>query len=224
ANVVPIWDLLGRTGHAADVDGILAVDAKLRVFGADKDSVDIAAVHQALNAHPIAQDILPLLADNDRKRPRVIRRTLPLTEDLANALGAKATAPLVLVVVEPMFDDFGDVFAALIAHRALRPSETILSEFSRLEGAGLMVLEGDRPISSAGIADPSVTMGSAEESTLLRTSDAAYWSRCTGLFDTWRMCALTPVNELHVLRDELVRVGEMEGRSLTTWLIIVAAV
>jgi methyl-accepting chemotaxis protein len=223
ANVVPIWDLLGRTGKAIDVDGILVVDAKLRVFGADKDSVDIAGVYQALLAHPIAQDILPLLADNDRKHPRVIRRTLPLTAELAKALGAEGTAPLALLVVEPMFDDFGDVFAALIAHRALRPTEAILSEFSRLEGAGLMVLDGDRPISSAGIADPSVTMGSAEESTLLRTSDAAYWSRCTGVFEVWRMCALTPVNELHVLRDELVRVGEMEGRSLTTWLIVVAA-
>ena len=223
ANVVPIWDLLGRTGRAADVDGILVVDAKLRVFGADKDSVDIAAAYQALHTHPLAQEILPLLADNDRKHPRVIRRTFPLTQDLANALGAKATAPLALVVVEPMFDDFGDVFAALIAHRALRPSETILSEFSRLEGAGLMVLEGDRPISSAGIANPAVTVSPLEGSALLRTSDAAYWSRCTGLFDTWRMCALTPVNELHVLRDELVRVGEVEGRSLTTWLIIVAA-
>jgi methyl-accepting chemotaxis protein len=223
ANVVPIWDLLGRAGQAADVDGILVVDAKLRVFGADKDSVDIAAAYQALHTHPLAQEILPLLTDNDRKHPHVIRRTLPLTQDLANALGAKATAPLALVVVEPMFDDFGDVFAALIAHRALRPNETILSEFSRLEGAGLMVLEGDQPISSAGIANPAVTVMPIEESALLRTSDAGYWSRCAPLFEAWRMCALTPVNELHVLRDELVRVGEMEGRSLTTWLIIVAA-
>src|SRR5262249_25495445 len=152
-----------------------------------------------------------------------IRRTLTLTQDLANAVGAKATAPLALVVVEPMFDDFGDVFAALIAHRALRPNETILTEFSRLEGAGLTVLEGDRPISWAGIANPAVTIGAGEESSLMRTSDAAYWSRCTGVFEIWRMCALTPVNELHVLRNELVRVGEMEGRSLTNWLIIVAA-
>jgi methyl-accepting chemotaxis protein len=223
ANVVPIWDLLGRTGQAADVDGILVVDAKLRVFGADRDSVDVAAANHALQAHPIAQDILPLLADNDRKHPHVIRRTLQLTEGLATALGAKETAPLAVFVVEPMFDDFGDVFAALIAYRALRPTETILAEFSRLEGAGLMVLDGDRPISSAGIANPAVTMTAVEESTLLRTSDASYWSRCTGVFERWRMCALTPVNELHVLRDELVRVGEMEGRSLATWLIVVAA-
>jgi methyl-accepting chemotaxis protein len=224
ANVVPIWDLLGRTGRAADVDGILVVDAKLRVLGADKDSVDIAAAYQALRAHPLVQEMLPLLADNDRKHPRVIRRTLPLTADLAKALGAKETAPLALVIVEPMFDDFGDVFAALVAHRALRPTEAILSEFSRLEGAGLMVLDDGRPVSSAGIANPDVTMGPVEGSSLLRTSDAAYWSRCTAVFETWHMCALTPVNELHVLRDQLVRVGEMEGRSLTKWLMIVMAV
>jgi len=223
ANVVPIWDFLGRTGRAADVDGILVVDTKLRVLGADKDSVDIAAAYQALRAHPLAQEMLPLLADNDRKHPRVIRRTLPLTADLAKALGAKETAPLALVIVEPMFDDFGDVFAALVAHRALRPTEAILSEFSRLEGAGLTVLDDGRPVSSAGIANPEVTMGPVEGSSLLRTSDAAYWSRCTPVFETWHMCALTPVNELHVLRNELVRVGEMEGRSLTKWLIIVAA-
>jgi methyl-accepting chemotaxis protein len=223
ANVVPIWDLLGRTGRAAEVDGILVVDAKLRVLGADKDTVDIAAAYQALRAHPLAQEMLPLLADNDRKHPRVIRRTLPLTADLAKALGAKETAPLALVIVEPMFDDFGDVFAALVAYRALRPTEGILSEFSRLEGAGLMVLDDGHPISSAGIVNPAVTMGPVEGSSLLRTSDAAYWSRCTPVFETWHMCALTPLNELHVLRNELVRVGEMEGRSLTTWLIIVAA-
>jgi methyl-accepting chemotaxis protein len=223
ANVVPIWDLLGRTGQAADIDGILVVDPKLRVFGADRDSVDIAATYQALRVHPIAQEILPLLADNDRKHPHVIRRTVPLTADLAKALGAKETAPLALVIVEPMFDDFGDVFAALIAHRALRPTEAILAEFSRLEGAGLMVLEDARPISAAGIANPAVTMAAVDGSTLLRTSDAAYWSRCTGVFESWRICALTPVNELHVLRDELVRVGEMEGSSLATWLIVVAA-
>src|SRR5262249_7239962 len=123
----------------------------------------------------------------------------------------------------PMFDDFGDVFAALIAHRALRPQETILTQFSRLEGAGLMVLDGDRPISSAGIANSAVTMTEVAGSSLLRTSDAAYWSRCADMFESWRMCALTPVNELHVLRDELVRVGESEGRSLATWLLGVAA-
>jgi methyl-accepting chemotaxis protein len=223
-NVVPIWDLLGRTGRAADIDGIIVVDPKLRVLGADKDSVDIAATYQALRASPLAQEILPILADNDRSRPHVIRRPMQMTADIAKAVGATGKAPLALIIVEPMFDDFGDVFAALIAHRALRPEERILTEFSRLEGAGLMVFDDERPVSSAGVAHPAASVNEVVGSSLLRTSDDAYWSRCTELFDSWRMCALTPVNELHVLRDELVRVGESEGRSLATWLIVVAAV
>src|SRR6185503_834669 len=128
------------------------------------------------------------------------------------------------VLVEPIFDDFGDVFAALIAHRAIRANEPILAEFSRLEGAGLLLLAGDRPISSAGIADPAVTVAPVEGSALLRTSDGGYWSRCAVTLGEWQICALTPVAELHALRDEMVRIGAIEGRSLATWLLIVAVV
>uniref|UniRef100_UPI0013DCD7BE cell wall metabolism sensor histidine kinase WalK n=1 Tax=Serratia marcescens TaxID=615 RepID=UPI0013DCD7BE len=38
----------------------------------------------------------------------------------------------------------------------------------------------------------------------------------------WRTCALAPVGELHALRNELIRVGEAEGRSLAVWLIAAA--
>jgi hypothetical protein len=60
-------------------------------------------------------------------------------------------APLAFVVAEPIFDDFGDVFAALVAHRSLRSREPTLEEFSQLEGAGLAVLAGEQSISVAGI-------------------------------------------------------------------------
>jgi hypothetical protein len=137
ANDVAISELLRRAATTADLDGILVIDAKLRVFGADRADVDLAATNRALGEHPLAKDILPILADNDRRRPSILRRTMALTENVAAAIGAKETAPLAVVIVEPIFDDFGDVFAALIAYRALRPQEETLTEFSTLEGAGL---------------------------------------------------------------------------------------
>jgi methyl-accepting chemotaxis protein len=222
-NGITMSELLGPAAQSADLDGILVVDAKLRVIGADTETIELLATSQTLAAHPIARELQPLFAENSRKHPRTYEQATELTARLAAAVGVKTTAPLAAVAVAPIFDDFGDVFAALIAHRALRPHEAALEEFSQLEGAGLLVLAKDQPISSAGIDNSAVTVTEVEGSSLLRTSDAAYWSRCTGAFATWRICALTPVNELHVLRDELVRVGEMEGRSLTTWLIIVAA-
>lgn len=223
ANVVAISELLGRAAQAADIDGILVVDTKLRVFGAHSDKVDIVAANRALQDNPLAQDVLTILADNDRKRPRVLRRAVELGEVTASALAARGTARLAFVVVEPIFDDFGDVFAALIAHRSLRAREETLEEFSKLEGAGLAVLTGEESISVAGIPGDAVSITTASNSSLLRSKDGRYWSRCDEMLQQWRICALAPVGELHTLRNELIRIGEMEGRSLAVWLIAAAA-
>jgi methyl-accepting chemotaxis protein len=221
ANVVAISELLGRAAEAADIDGIIVVDSKLRVFGAASDKVDIVVANRELQESPIARDIMAVLADNDRKRPRTLRRAVALNEDLAQALGAHGTAPMTFVLAEPIFDDFGDVFAGLIAHRTLRAREPVLEEFSRLEGAGILIVSGQDPISVSGIPAPtSVTKGA--NSSLLGTKDGQYWSRCESLYGDWRACALAPVGELHALRNELIRIGEAEGRSLAVWLIVAA--
>jgi methyl-accepting chemotaxis protein len=222
ANVVAIYELLGRAAQAADIDGIVVVDTKLRVFGAASDKVDIVAANRAIQDSALAPEILSILGENDRRRPRVMRRTLALTETAAQALGAASAAPLAFVVAEPIFDDFGDVFAALVAHRTLRPREAVLEEFSRLEGAGVLVLAGENSISVSGIAEASASVGEVANSSLLRTGDGRYWSRCDGVFEQWRVCALAPVGELHAMRNELIRIGEMEGRSLAVWLIAAA--
>ena len=169
-----------------------------------------------------AQDIRAIVSDNDRKRPRVVRRTLALDEDGAAGLGARGKSPLTFVVAEPIFDDFGDVFAALVAHRSLRPREAVLEEFSRLEGAGLAVMNNGASISIAGFEGHAVEIPAAPDASLLRSTDGRFWSRCEPIFQQWRICALAPVGELHALRNELVRIGEMEGRSLALWLIVAA--
>ena len=224
ANVVPIYELLGRAAQAAAIDGILVVDTKLRVFGAHSDKVDLVAANRALQQSPLAQEVQAILTDNDRRRPRVLRRVIELDQHAALALGASGGAPLTFVVAEPIFDDFGDVFAALIAHRSLRSREPTLEEFSQLEGAGLAVLAGEVSISVAGIPANSVQVSPTPDSSLLRSNDGQFWSRCEPVFEQWRLCALAPVGELHALRNELVRVGEAEGRSLALWLIVAAIV
>src|SRR5437763_3368768 len=219
ANVVAISELLGRAAHAADIDGIVVVDTRLQVFGAHSDKIDIVAANRALQESPLAADIQAIVADNDRKKPRFVRRAVALDEEGAVALGARDKSPLTFVVAEPIFDDFGDVFAALVAHRSLRPREAALDEFSGLEGAGLAVMGDQGAMSSAGYEGQAGEISSSPDSTLLRSADGRFWSRCEPIFAQWRICALAPVAELITMHNVLVRICEQEGRTLDLVLL-----
>src|SRR5580704_8026680 len=48
SNDVAISQILGRAAEAADIDGIIVVDNKLRVFGAASDKVNIVAANREL--------------------------------------------------------------------------------------------------------------------------------------------------------------------------------
>jgi methyl-accepting chemotaxis protein len=222
-NIVAMSETLGRSVSALDIDGVIVIDPKLRVLGAHSGDVDLLAANAALNLLPIAGDILPLLQNNDRKAPRNLRRVVTFDERTAPAFGSRQRAAMVFVTVDPLFDDFGDVSAALVTHRVLRPLEATLAEFSRLEGAGLAVQYQGRTISIAGTDNANTTIEAVAGTDLLRTGDGRFWSRCVPMFDDYRICALAPVGELHALRDEMVRVGQREGKSLTSWLLLAAA-
>jgi hypothetical protein len=83
-------------------------------------------------------------------------------------------------------------------------------------------LSNEGSISVAGFEGNGVAISAAPDSSLLLSTDGRFWSRCDPVFQQWRICALAPVGELHALRNELVRIGEMEGRSLALWLIVAA--
>ncbi|HEY8566854.1 MAG TPA: HAMP domain-containing protein [Beijerinckiaceae bacterium] len=220
ANVVEINEVLGRAARQADLDAVLVVDAKLRVFGADRGEVDLVSTNHALRESDLARLIRPLLEENDRRRPRTLRLALAVDASLAGAL-AGPPAALAFVMVEPVFDDFGDVFGALIGVRRLKVVEETLLEFTQLEGDGVLVLRDGRVVSEAGPADMGIGL---EQGTrhLKRTTDGRFWSRCVDYRDQWQVCGLVQLSELNALTDELVRVGAMEGRSLAAWMVLAA--
>lgn len=221
-NVVDMTELLGRAAQINDIDGFIVVDSKLRVVGSSDSNLGLVVTNQALHVHPISKRIAQILADNDRKNLAIVGEPVRLDRSFADAVRAHGTADLAFIGVHPLFDDFGDVFAALIAHRSLRDREPVLEDFSRLDGAGVLVLFGGKPISAAGISNAAVTLDPVSGTDLMLTSDRAFWSRCAPTFDQWQTCALAPIAELHALRDELVRIGETEGRSLARWLLLIA--
>jgi len=225
-NVVAITETLRRGKASTDLDGVIIVDPKLNVLGAEFGNIDLLVADAALKQTMLGPEVTTIVEDNDPLQPRGFMRVMKLNPTLATALGEKETESMVLVAVQPVFDDFGDVFAAVVGHRLLRRDEPAIVEFAKIERVELLVLDGSTAI-SASIEGPeaeTMTIGPADGEELATTSDGKYLARCVGLFVRWRMCALAPVSELQSLRGELVRISEREGQALGIWLVIMSVI
>jgi methyl-accepting chemotaxis protein len=223
-NVVDISVVLGHAARNAGLDRILVVDPQLRVIGADEGVVELVLANGALrDAEAFAREVKPLLEENDRRHPQGLRLATALDQRTGDAL-VLAPAPLGFLFMEPIFDDFGDVLAALIAVRTVKQVEDALVEFAQLEGDGVLVMSGAEVISSAGAEGGPTGLRAIEGRSLASTNDGRYWARCVPYRDQWQVCGLARTQELTALRDEMARIGEHEGKSLAAWLVVAASV
>lgn len=223
-NVVAMTEMLRRGKASTDLDGVIVVDGGINVLGAEYGNIDLLVSDAALKQTMLKAEIEAIVAENDPLQPRGFMRVMKMDRVLAAALGDSRIDAMVLVAIQPVFDDFGDVFAAVIGHRVLRPNEPAITEFSRIERAALLVLDGPRVISGTvgGDSGDTLAIGPADGPDLVLTSDGNHLARCVSLFVRWRMCALAPVAELQTLRGELVRISQREGEALALWLVIMS--
>ena len=220
-NTVAISEILRPALASSDVDGVIVVDAKLRVLGAHDLDVDILKANRTLPHSAIHAPIRDVVAANDRENRRGYRLKTRLDPLIGAAIGANVEGVLVDVMIEPVFDDFGDVVAVLIGHRLLKADEPILAEFFALTARSVAVLSNGGWVSGAGVRPPAATLLG------LRTADPAagdpqYVSRCVELWSDALMCALASASELRQLTNQLVEIGGSQTRSLTIWLLLLA--
>ena len=242
SNVVAITEVLDRAVRTSNLDGILVVDTKMRVIGANTYATDLLVAHEFLPKTGIPDTVRAILTNNDRFgrfdhktgedsdenadkiRYRDARLVVALDETLAKAIGAQKTAALAVIHVEPIFDDFGDVAAALIAHRILRANETTLVDFANVQDASIVVLSGTKYISWAGLDEPLPDFAIADGEPEFTKGQEAYLSHCSTFYTDWRICSLASFSELERLQDSMVAISQREGGLLAKWLFFVATI
>ena len=224
-NVVAITETVRRGKASTDLDGVVVIDPELNVLGAEFGNIDLLVADSALKQAGLGPVITSLVEKNNPLQPRGISKVVRLEKTMATALGEDVTGGLTLLSLQPIFDDFGDVFAVVIGHRKLRRDEQAIKEFAKVERVELLVLDGQTVVSSSlENAPDTMTINPVKDDELSLTEDGNYIVRCVGLFVRWRMCALAPRAELDSLRGELVLISEREGQALGIWLVIAAVV
>ncbi len=220
-NVVAISELVGKLSRDVGFDNALVVDPELRVFGAAREDTDILGANEYLRRHAIAREIKADILQAGDSQHALLHSVVRIDDDLMHAIGATATTPMALLVALPVYDDFGEIVAILVAHRAVREREFALEELAKISG-GVLIVSDEKVISTAGVAS-SVGAPQGVSGRLTSTSDGGYWSRCTD-FKTAKICAVAPQSELADLRAGMVRVGETESRALSRWLMLVSVI
>ena len=240
SNVVAITEVLDHAVRTSNLDGVLVVDTKMRVVGANTYATDLLVANDALPKTAIPDAVRAILTDNDRAgrysneaaeenvedagrfQYRDARMVVALDETLAKAIGARSSVPFAVVYIEPVYDDFGDVAAALIAHRILRNDETTLIDFANVQDASIVVLSDTDYVSLAGLEETLPDMTIRDGKPEFTKDEETYLSSCSPLFSDWRICSLAPPSELQILQDSMVAIGQREGGSLAKWLFFVA--
>lgn len=222
SNVVAISELVGPAAEAAEIDAIVAVDTKMRVIGAHHGDLDLLAINRALQNSDLVRSLGPILADNDPRRPRGYNSIVLLDQPIFAATNVDVSTRLGEIIAYPFFDDFGDVTGVLIGLRALKSHEPALVEFTALTGAGVLVtVEGDTVI-SIGANGARMSDNVRDDTPLRRTTGGAHWARCVDYVGLAQVCAVAPISELSVMRDELMRIGLSEARTLLAALLVIA--
>jgi diguanylate cyclase (GGDEF)-like protein len=222
-NTVAISEILKPALAASDVDGVIVVDAKLGVLGAHDLGVDILEANKNLPQTALSGAVADVIASNDRANRRGFRLKTHLDPVLGAAIGTQSSGSLAEVMIEPVFDDFGDVVAVLIGHRLLKAEEPVLQEFFAMTGRSIAVLSNGGWVAGAGIRPSAAALLGLRTDASAEADEPRDVFRCVELWSDAVTCALASVSELRQLTNQLVEIGHSQARALTFWLLVLAA-
>lgn len=217
-NTVAISETLDPAGRAANIDVIIALDPKFRVIGATS-KLELVKLDAALQASPLLPAFKATLANNERDKPNPLLTLMQLDAQTILDFRLEGSPVLGIAMVEPIFDDFGDIVGGVLGIRPVRKTEPVLADFTNITNSGIVVLSGEQVVSFAGLAPEAISLRTMPSYALQQSEDGQFVANCNQTDLGVNVCALKPKSLVYELRDEVVRIGESHAATLTQWLV-----
>ncbi|MEL6745647.1 MAG: hypothetical protein AAFO68_09310, partial [Pseudomonadota bacterium] len=149
-NIVAIDLVLSREARRGAFDGIVAFDNRLNALGSQKPGLALLSANSALRLSPQSAQAFKLLAQDDPANPQSVHEFLYRDQTALAPYGIEGSG-LTIVQLQPIFGDFGDVVAILMAHRIVRADDEVLSSLSRKEKLGIRIQEDGQDVFVTGL-------------------------------------------------------------------------
>ncbi len=222
SNITEIKRELNIAVAEADLTGLMIFDHKMRYIEGFMENSNTLAWATNFSQKPIFSELSHVLYDNNRSDPRIFGRIVPGDADLLAALGSKAEPSLVSVMAYPVFDDFGDVFAVMVASRRLKAEEATLKGLNEIVPVAMAIVVGRRIVSSVGLDDKTIEIETDQAGTLRRSTRGNLYYRCTPAFAGAFFCAFAPEIDLTQQSDTLTKIGRDQTRAVSISVLMIA--
>ncbi|MGQ3283502.1 methyl-accepting chemotaxis protein [Bosea sp. (in: a-proteobacteria)] len=222
SNITEIKRELNIAVAEADLTGLMIFDQKMRYVEGFAENSDALAWATNLSKKPIFSELSGVLHDNNRSNPKTFGRIVQGDAALLAALGSKAEPSLVSVMAYPVFDDFGDVFAVMVASRRLKAEEATLKGLNEIVPVAMAIVVGRRIVSSVGLDDKTIEIETDQAGTLRRSTRGNLYYRCTPAFAGAFFCAFAPEIDLTQQSDTLTKIGRDQTRAVSISVLMIA--
>ena len=205
-NEVEIAEVLGKRALRAGFTGLVVIDHRLQVIASDRAGGDFLSASAGLDAHDLRETFSTVMDSNDRARPQAYRYAGGIDPALASILMVPPGG-YGFVVAWPVFDEFGDPVALLLAHRRLRLQEPLLEEFARTTRSVVALTHDGELVAQSG--GPRLDLPASQEGAagLVRDSSGGFAGRCREALASLRLCVLHAAEEIAQFRREIEAIG-----------------
>jgi diguanylate cyclase (GGDEF)-like protein len=221
-NDITIRELLATIAKTSEVQRLIAFDKDGVPIGVN-ETADLLAVNAEVLNSDLASNLHSVLKENSRSNPRGHQGTNVVSPGLLDALRLPPQLTIAYEVIEPVFDDFGDLVGALGGLRILSRTEHTLENFSTLSNAGVVIMHGSKVVSGAGPSASFSTMR-PDDNGLIRSDSGAHVARCADHDASLNICTFTDASIVTATRDQMFKIGAAETRSLMRQFLFVAAI
>lgn len=223
-NDVTIRELFGSVAKSYGFDRLIGFDDRGLVVGSDSRR-GVLEINSAVQETHLKKDVMKLLtADNTRSNPIGYVDMQEFEEAIHAALDLSGHSGVGHLVIEPVFDDFGDLIGALAAIRLLNDVEPTLENFTTLSNAGVVIALRGQVVSGAGPTNVAFSGSQYPANELIRSDDGGHVGRCVTYEKIFEVCTFTDASLATASRDQMFRIGADQSSSLMRQLLISAAI
>lgn len=223
-NIVAIDLLLQRAVENSPINGIIAFDAGLNALGSHKPGLVLGRVNEVFSKSKLYAAALGLVSGNDRSNPKSLTRFEPMSRETLLTYGLDSNGGMLEVVsMHPVFDEFGDVTALLLAHRLIGANDPVLKRFAQSEKLGIRILQDDKVLLNANIdATRHALPATFTVGVMGKTQSGAFLYHCSNFSFDWQLCVYEPISFLTEMVEQLVKFIKTEKLASMIWLAILA--